>query len=205
MKKYLFCLSFILGCMLAFSVTAFAAASTSYVLDTLERNELLYSIYGDEQTSPVNTDFAGTESVNPASGNLNIEKVDLTLPGKAGLDVTIKRQYNNQIQSDFQNYNMVPGTVIDVINYRPTSLLMYKYYINGNTNDCVYLFYHNEQQLLETENAAAQITTSSDYTSHKFVVTNYTKLSDISDSRYDSSIDKYFYFDLPSGTELLFK
>lgn len=103
-------------------------------------------MFGDDYLKP----YEKKEDGQKVSGNTNrlvIEETDLTLPGKNGLDVVIKRKYDNQDYNEaysyYRDYNDDGSNYYyDVRQYR------YIYgFTNTTTNTTLYVAFLSEDQM----------------------------------------------------------
>ena len=103
-------------------------------------------MFGDDYLKP----YEKKEDGQKVSGNTNrlvIEETDLTLPGKNGLDVVIKRKYDNQDYNEaysyYRDYNDDGSNYYyDVRHYR------YIYgFTNTTTNTTLYVAFLSEDQM----------------------------------------------------------
>ena len=199
--------SIICGCIVFFSFVIVSSASTSQSIDQLSMLEYKQSVFGEKMSSPTSVGQAGNETINTASGNLQLSATDLYLKGKGGLDVVIKRNYGSLISTEYKD-ELYGVEDMDIHNRVMSDKLIYKYYIN-NTSDYVYIYYDNEEQLLDKENANGEIYTSQNYVQHIIPCkTSAGAYEDVYQSLIGNNVEdikeKGFikHYELPSGTSV---
>lgn len=97
------------------------AATTSEATENLLKKNAYFEIYGNKQTAPMSVSEAGTESINTISNSLNYTATDLTLEGKNGFDVSIKRDYETLSPVSYTS-NVKDVITIGLNNVNPTKL-----------------------------------------------------------------------------------
>ena len=119
--------------------------------DDFNWSNLYAGRYGEDYFQPYMRNGDG-ERVTGDTNRLVIEETDLTLPGKNGLDLVIKRKYDNQGSRRVLNISGGPGNLYDLYNWYyvytfrntstndfvkiafPTAELMYKYAYSDGFN-----------------------------------------------------------------------
>ncbi len=104
-------------------------------------------MFGDDYLKPYEKKKEDGQKVSGNTNRLVIEETDLTLPGKNGLDVVIKRKYDNQDYNEaysyYRDYNDDGSNYYyDVRHYR------YIYgFTNTTTNTTLYVAFLSEDQM----------------------------------------------------------
>ncbi len=204
-KRMFFCSVSILTIIIAGASMA-SAASTSYNADQMELLQYNQSIMPDPETAPVSMEQAGESTVNTASGGLEYSATDLYLPGKGGLDVSVTRKLSTQTSIQYRDelYSVGIGNPNNA--WISSEKQIYKYYI-GSTSDYVYIYFDNEEQLLEYENGNGELLVGSNFRD-QIIQYNapkddvyYTQLQgDLSEDIKAKGFIKYY--SLPSGSSV---
>ena len=140
---------------------------TQISLSQFAFKEAYYEIYDPSKTAATSVKNAGTESINTSYGNLTYKATDLTLPGKNGFDLNVTREYNSNESIDLKGRKMtyyITGK-FDVNVSNESDKFVYKYYVDGNTSNPVYIAYDSEALLLEKEDNG-MLHVASDYTEY---------------------------------------
>ncbi|MBU5451422.1 hypothetical protein, partial [Acetivibrio sp. MSJd-27] len=137
------------------------AATTSEATENLLKKNAYFEIYGNKQTAPMSVSEAGTESINTISNSLNYTATDLTLEGKNGFDVSIKRDYETLSPVSYTS-NVKDVITIGLNNVNPTKSFSYnyvvKYYLDNDVSKPYYILYETLSEIKRFENGDNTLT-----------------------------------------------
>ena len=147
-----------------FAVTAHA--STSQSIEDYLLSEEYYRIHANDTSAPVSISDSGEEFIDLSTGAVSYKSMDLSLPGKGGLDVNLVRRNKSDTYMDTKG-NTKLFTLKDETSITTTHTsykYVFRYYINGNTATTpVFVAYESVNEMLLAEEDGG-IYTSSDYT-----------------------------------------
>lgn len=173
MKKLIFVL-----CLCLFTIFGIgASASTLDVLNNYLEMQQYYDIM-EVKSAPVSTSDAGTEIINGGSGNLIYEANDLTLPGKGGLDLELKRTLNTHVNvgpTGNTQMILVENSAYSSETCVKTYKYIVKYYQQGDSErKPVFVAFDGISHMLEAENSTNSITVAENYSNIYQTATNKT-------------------------------
>ena len=135
MKKFSALIGLISGLLLLLAM----GASASTASEVLQSDTINLDIFGPAAAASYSSHMTSNEEVYVGTGALNISTVDLTLPGKNGLDLVIRRSYNSQKVGD------IP---FQLSNFSFRWLDMYCYLYEHEDGTTVYINFHSEEEML---------------------------------------------------------
>ena len=194
--------------LIIFSAT-FVSAESSSTIDAVNAYLMMlqFDSYFSTKDSPTTSSFAGEESINEVTGGLTLKKTDLTLPGKGGNDLNITRNFNTSMPIDQNSdiYYVSVGNYLTVREQRDSCKYLFKYYVNGQADEVVYIAYDSIKDMLNAENGTNKISVGTNYadypeyrmTTEENYYTTYERVNDIGFVFGDSTY--YLYSELPVG------
>ncbi len=181
---------------------AFAATTIGSLNDYIQRESFLETVM-TKQSAPTAISDAGEEHINKFSGSVSYVKTELSLPGKAGHDLVIKRSFDSGENLDINgnNHSLYIYSKGSDDNMGDFNKYVFKYYENGDTTkEPLFIAYDSVYDMLKAENGTNQICLSANYTS---------KLTDLKERVYSrvsgSSAEIGFYWELSKNAKDLTK
>ncbi|MDO4562769.1 MAG: hypothetical protein Q4C12_02930, partial [Clostridia bacterium] len=132
-----------------------ASASTASELSSYEMAVLLQQANNMEYNPPYSSANFPQETIDPASGSLTLTATDLTLPGKNGLDFSLRRIYNNQ-------ETCYPITKTSAWYDESSSRKVYTYYYIKNSHEIDVRIFFDDEATMISEGAYNTFKTTAD-------------------------------------------
>ena len=172
MNKYI--KIFLCVCFVLFANCVVCYASTLEALNTAEYLEM----YSGMSANTINSPYQAKESdgyVDTSDANMTVNVEDLYIPGKNGLDLSIKRNFKTG--SSPQIYY----TVYETNNSFQRAIGYYRVYLCNEKNEKISVFFRNEKEMYEAGDS--------------FKGYYYTEMTTVT----KSNRNKYFYLASPDG------